>query len=64
MTGIQNEVDAHIRHVADLVFVRNLLAERGASPSELAECDAEIERQRDELAGVVLAQASELAAAA
>jgi hypothetical protein len=64
LTRRQHEVDEQVRHVRDLVFVRTLLAERGADAVELAECDAEIERQRDRLAGLARASAEDVSAAA
>jgi hypothetical protein len=46
----QGEVDDEIRHIRDLVFVRNLLAARGASYAELRDCDAVIDGVRRQLA--------------
>ena len=46
----QIEVDAEIRHIRDLVFLRGLLAERGASPDELLQYDAVIAESRAQLA--------------
>lgn len=46
----QAEVDDEIRHTRDLVFVRNLLAARGAGHAELRECDAVIDGLRRQLA--------------
>jgi hypothetical protein len=46
----QNEVDDDIRHIRDLVFVRNLLARRGATYAELRNCDAVIDGVRRQLA--------------
>lgn len=53
-----------IRHIADLVFVRELLRERGAPPAELRACDAVIARARQRLAAAARAAASQYAAAA
>jgi hypothetical protein len=50
----QREVDAQIRHVRGLVLIRTLLAERGASRAELAECDDVIDSCRRELAELAL----------
>lgn len=46
----QLEVDAEIRHIRDLVFLRALLAERGATADELQQYDAAITERRSELA--------------
>jgi hypothetical protein len=46
----QGEVDDEIRHIRDLVFVRNLLARRGATYAELRDCDAVIDGVRRQLA--------------
>jgi hypothetical protein len=46
----QLEVDAEIRHVRDLVYLRGLLAERGATVDELRQYDAAIADRRSELA--------------
>ena len=44
------EVDEEIGHIRGLVLIRRLLAERGASASELGECDAVIADCRRRLA--------------
>ncbi|HSX21450.1 MAG TPA: hypothetical protein VLE97_01595 [Gaiellaceae bacterium] len=46
----QFEVDAEIRHLRDLVFLRTVLAERGATADELQQYDAVIAERRSELA--------------
>jgi len=46
----QDEVDEEIRHIGDLIFIRNLLAARGATPAELRKSDAVIDRARRHLA--------------
>jgi len=46
----QAEVDDEIRHIRDLVFVRNLLARRGATYAELRDCDTVIDGVRQQLA--------------
>jgi len=46
----QDAVDDDIRHIRDLVFVRNLLAERGATYDELRDYDAVIDGVRRQLA--------------
>lgn len=50
LTDPQREVDAEIRHVRDLVFLRGVLAERGATSEELRQYDAAIAERRTELA--------------
>lgn len=46
----QSDVDAELRHIQDLVFVRDLLASRGAPRDEIRECDAVIDAVRSTLA--------------
>ena len=46
----QLEVDAEIRHLRDLVFLRTVLAGRGATAEELQQYDAVIAERRSELA--------------
>jgi len=46
----QTEVDAEIRHIRDLVFLRSVLAKRGATDDELRQYDAAIAERRSELA--------------
>ena len=46
----QREVRDQVRHVRGLVLIRTLLEERGASVTELAECDSVIAGSRQELA--------------
>jgi hypothetical protein len=55
---IQEDVLEQIRHVRGLVLIRALVAERGASEEELAECDAVIAECRRELAEKVLLAAA------
>jgi hypothetical protein len=55
---IQEDVLEQIRHVRGLVLIRALIAERGASDAELAECDAVIAECRRELAEKVLLAAA------
>lgn len=57
-----DSVDDELRHIRDLVFVRDLLSERGSSEAELAVCDAEIARQRRRLAAHARRSAERLAA--
>lgn len=44
------DLHGEVRHIRDLVFVRRLLGERGATEAELAECDAVIGAARVRLA--------------
>jgi len=52
------EVDEELRHIRGLVFIRKLLAERGATSAELHECDFVIEDSRRRLARVALRDAA------
>lgn len=56
------EVQREIRHVHDLLTLRDLLADRGVSPEELRHYDAAIARARARLAKLTRADAVELAA--
>lgn len=56
------EVQREIRHVHDLLTLRDLLADRGVSPEELRRYDAAIARARARLAKLTRADAVELAA--
>ncbi len=44
------DLHGEVRHIRDLVFVRRLLGERGATPAELQEYDAVIGAARVRLA--------------
>jgi hypothetical protein len=44
------ELEEELRHVRDLVLLRELLRRRGAAPDELRECDAAIAGARGRLA--------------
>ena len=46
----QDELHEELRHIRDLVFVRNLLRDRRATPTELREYDAVIDEARTQLA--------------
>ncbi|HVM56771.1 MAG TPA: hypothetical protein VMT74_04840 [Gaiellaceae bacterium] len=46
----RGEVESDLRHIQDLVFVRDLLAAHGATPAELTEYDAVIDGVRRQLA--------------
>ena len=59
----QVEVDAEIRHVRDLLFLRALLAGRGATEDELRQYDAAIAERRSQLARSVKRAARYAAAA-
>lgn len=41
---MSTELEDELRHIRDLVFVRHLLCERGATEAELRDCDATIEQ--------------------
>jgi hypothetical protein len=56
------DVDDELRHIRDLVVVRNALARRGATHEELAECDTVIDVVRTQLAATVRRDASRYAA--
>jgi hypothetical protein len=60
----QREVQAELRHIRDLVFVRDLLRERGAAPTELRQYDAVIDQGRTQLAGSAKRASAVYAAAA
>jgi hypothetical protein len=46
---VQDELDAERGHLADLIFVREVLAAHGATAHELRECDAVIDDVRSRL---------------
>jgi hypothetical protein len=46
----QAEIDERLRRVRDLIFLRELLAERGATEGDLVSYDAVIADARNELA--------------
>lgn len=50
IASVPTDLDGEVRHIRDLVFVRRLLGERGATAAELAECDATIRAARVGLA--------------
>jgi hypothetical protein len=50
----QRFVDEEIGHIRGLVLIRRMLAERGATASELRDCDAVIDGCRRELADLAL----------
>jgi len=49
-SDVQGELQAELRHIRDLVLVRNMLRERGATSTELREYDAVIDEARAQLA--------------
>jgi hypothetical protein len=55
-------VQQEIRHIHDLLSLRDLLADRGVSPDELRRYDAAIKAARNRLAKLAWAQVPELAA--
>jgi hypothetical protein len=56
------ELQKEIRHVHDLLSLRNLLADRGVAPEELRRYDRAIAGARGRLAKLTRADAVELAA--
>jgi hypothetical protein len=46
----QSELQVELRHVRDLVFIRDLLRERGAASTELQAYDSVIDEARGQLA--------------
>lgn len=50
----QREVDLQIDHIRGLVLIRKMLADRGATASELGECDAVIAGCRLQLADLAV----------
>jgi hypothetical protein len=61
---LQRELAGVLLHLRGLVLVRELLARRGASPAEIEEHSAEIERIRDRLARLVMETGDEVYGAA
>lgn len=59
----QRDVDEEIAHIRGLVLIRKMLADRGASASDLRECDATIAECRLHLADLAI-QAGAYASAA
>jgi hypothetical protein len=55
-------IQQEIRHVHDLLSLRDLLADRGVAPEELRQYDAAIASARKRLSGLARADAVELAA--
>ncbi|HKI91775.1 MAG TPA: hypothetical protein VJ986_05710 [Gaiellaceae bacterium] len=47
---LQGRLQDELHHIRDLVFLRGLLAERGATEADLEECDAVIDAARAQLA--------------
>jgi hypothetical protein len=47
---LQDEVQDELRHIRDLIFIRDLLGERGEPSIELRKCDAVINEARAQLA--------------
>ncbi len=55
-------VEQEVRHIHELLFLRDLLADRGVSPEELRRYDAAIAVARNRLDGLARAAAIGLAA--
>jgi hypothetical protein len=49
-SDLRDELQAELRHIRDLVFVRDLLRERGAASTELRRYDSVIDEARTHLA--------------
>ena len=47
---VPDEVQDELRHIRDLIFIRDLLGERGEPSTELRKCDAVINEARAQLA--------------
>ena len=60
----QSVVGDDLRHIQDLVFVRDLLAAHGATPAELKEYDAVIDGVRRQLARDAQSDATQFPTAA
>jgi hypothetical protein len=60
---VENEVAKGLEHVRDLVCLRRIFVDWGATEAELRVCDAEIDRHRRRLARLTLAAAEPLKAA-
>jgi hypothetical protein len=58
------ELDDELRHIRNLVFIRDLLKARGASVAEVRDCDAVIEEARTRPAESVRQDAGHYASAA
>jgi hypothetical protein len=58
------ELEDEVRHVRDLVVLRNLLARRGATPDELDDFAVVIDQARTKLAETAKLASSRYAAAA
>jgi hypothetical protein len=58
------ELEDELCHIRDLVFVRDLLGARGATPAELREYDAVIDESRGQLAESAKRTSARYAAAA
>lgn len=63
-TDPATELANEVRHVRDLVTLRDLFARRGATPAELQECAAAIGEARTRLAETARLASTRLAAAA
>jgi hypothetical protein len=54
----RRRVDEEIDHIRGLLLIRKMLAERGAAPAELQDCDAVIARCRRQLAELAVRAAA------
>jgi hypothetical protein len=60
----QRRLEVELRHIRDLIFVRDLLRERGAASTELRKYDAVIDEPRGQLAESAKPASAAYAAAA
>jgi CHAD domain-containing protein len=61
---LHDELQDELRHIRDLVFIRDLLRERGETSTELSEYDAVINEARAQLAESAKRDSAGYAAAA
>jgi hypothetical protein len=54
----RRQVDEEIDHIRGLLLIRRMLADRGAAPAELQDCDAVIARCRRQLAELAVRAAA------
>jgi CHAD domain-containing protein len=63
-SDLHDELQDELRHIRDLVFIRDLLRERGETSTELSEYDAVINEARAQLAESAKRDSASYAAAA
>jgi hypothetical protein len=64
MSDPQRDLQDELRHIRDLVFVRDLLREHGADSGELRACDVVVDEARAKLAELAKRASAVYAAAA